>query len=246
MYYLRDPYPAGPIPHSRGRLPVMRSGAEEVISENGAAFVVENYLDLLNPAVVFCESLTGLALRYPRFFRPLSAMQIRKDAPMRIFFSNTITLVDFQAGSHSANTISPGAKCQLDCRLMPGQDIEGFIESIKNKINNPDIEFTVSSSFPGTGVSSSDEGYYSIFEKTIKKNYPSAAVVPVILPGYTDCIHFRNKGIPSYGSNPMLMSEEILSTIHNYNERLPIDALYTGIRVYYDFLAGMLENKPGY
>ena len=73
------------------------------------------------------------------------------------------------------------------------------------------------------------------------ENFPSSKVVPAILPGYSDCIQFRCKGVTAYGSNPFTLSKDLLATFHNFNERIPISALNTGTKIYFDFLSGLLQ-----
>ena len=303
--------------------------AEEIISGNGASFVVENYFDLLNPAVVFCEGPNGMkgilksdrgkevfgisvadrkplriklrftqktvahgaaspehysakdltlalsrllsakrklilndtnikmlkglgelengivaiVMKYPRLFKPLIVSQSRRDPQMMIFFSNSITLVDYKTVSHSSNSLPQSIECRLDCRLLPEQDRDDFISLIKKTLRNPDIEVIISDSLPGTRASSTKNIFYSKFQEAIKKSFPSCGVVPAILPGYSDCIHFRSKEIPSYGSNPFLLDMELLSTMHNFNERIPIESLNAGTRIYYDFLLSLINTS---
>ena len=303
--------------------------AEEIISDNGASHVTDTYIDILNPAVVFCEGpsgmkgivqtdkdqevfgisvvdkkplwiklqlahssfahsascpehypakdltlalsrllsakrdfvynetnvgmlkglgklergITGFVMKYPRLFKPLISMKIRKDSRMMIFFSNSITLVDYKTVSHSSNSLPQCLECRLDCRLMPEENIEDFIRSIEKTIDNPDIKVIISDSLSGTIPSSLDNVYYSTYQEAIKKSFPSCEVIPALLPGFSDCIHFRLKGIPAYGSNPFPLSEDLLSTMHNFNERIPITALNVGAEIYYNFLIGITKNK---
>ncbi len=302
---------------------------EEVISDNGADYVVERYIDLLNPAVVFCEGPMGIkgivmankeqdvfglsvadkkplriklrlthntfahgssapanysakdltlalsrllsskppfifnetnigmlkglgnlekgvvavVMKYPRLFKPLIVSRVRKDPRMMIFYTNSITLIDYKTVSHSTNSLPQSMECRLDCRLLPEQEVDDFIASIKKIIDNPDIEVLVCESLPGTKPSSIDNEFYTIFETAIKKSFPTCGVVPALLPGYSDCIHFRTKGILAYGSNPFPLSNDLLATIHNFDERIPISALNAGSRIYYDFLLGLSNSS---
>ena len=162
---------------------------------------------------------------------------------MIIFFSNSITLVDFKEFSHSPNSLPQSLECRLDCRLMPEQDITEFIKSMEKTLKNQDVEIIVVDSLPGTAASSSSEIPYKKFEEALLINFPSCTVIPAILPGYSDCIHFRNRSIPSYGSNPFVLSMELLETFHNFNVRIPVSALKSGAKVYLDFLC-LLQRAP--
>jgi acetylornithine deacetylase/succinyl-diaminopimelate desuccinylase-like protein len=302
--------------------------SEEVISSKGASFVLDNYMELLNPAVVFCEGPTGLTglnnanpamelfgvsvadkrplmiklqismdtfahgasspdhyaakdmtlavsrllsskrdfilndpniqmikgmgelekgivgfvMRHPRIFKPLISLYVRKDQQMMLFFSNSITLVDYRTVSHSPNSLPQSLECRLDCRLMPGQDSGEFIESIKELLGNPDVDVLIVDSLPLASDSPTNNLFFQKYGQAILNNFPSSAVIPAILPGYSDCTKFRAKGVNSYGSNPFLLDRELLTTFHNFNERIPVSALKSGAKVYHDFLLLLIKD----
>ena len=188
------------------------------------------------------KGITGFVMRHPVIFKPLISVKVLNDPRLKIFFSNTITLIDYITVSHSANSIPQSIECRLDCRLMPEQDIFDFIGSVREKINNEEVELVLVDSLPGAKPSPTNNDFYRQYSDAIIKSNPSAKVVPAIIPGYSDCIQFRQKGIPAYGSNPFLLSMELLETIHNINERIPVSSLYSGAGVYYSFLVNVWKN----
>lgn len=307
---------------------ILAVSAEEVINDSGASYVLENYIDLLNPAVAFSEGPTGmkgivranqdlevfgvsvsdkqplriklklcnstfahgssspanyaakdltlavgrllsskrefiyndqniemlkslgdletgifsLVMRHPRLFKPLISSYIRKDSRMMIFFSNTITLIDYKTVAQSVNSIPECLECRFDCRLMPEQDKAEFIDEIRKVINNDDIDVIVVDSLPGAKPSSNDGLFYSSYKNAVLNNFSSSKVIPAILPGYSDCGQFRYKGIPAYGSNPFSLSQDHFETFHNIDERIPVAAMDAGAKIYYDFLLGLVNN----
>jgi carboxypeptidase PM20D1 len=61
------------------------------------------------------------------------------------------------------------------------------------------------------------------------------------MPASNDNNYFRAQGIPSYGILPVFMSMEHLESIHNVDERIPIDALEKGSKVYIELLKQYLD-----
>ncbi|MFZ6012784.1 MAG: hypothetical protein ACOYXT_20735, partial [Bacteroidota bacterium] len=50
-------------------------------------------------------------------------------------------------------------------------------------------------------------------------------------------------GVPVYGIKPVHLSQELLMSIHNVDERLPISSLEQGIEVYKAFLIKSLSKE---
>jgi acetylornithine deacetylase/succinyl-diaminopimelate desuccinylase-like protein len=63
----------------------------------------------------------------------------------------------------------------------------------------------------------------------------------MLFPAVNDNRFFRKAGIPTFGITPTLLSQELLFTIHNNDERLPIDALHKGIEIYTSFIKRLIE-----
>jgi acetylornithine deacetylase/succinyl-diaminopimelate desuccinylase-like protein len=56
-------------------------------------------------------------------------------------------------------------------------------------------------------------------------------VVPTLSPGFTDIRHFRSLGATGYGWVPVILSEELIRTIHGHDERVAVDAFEQGVEV---------------
>jgi len=65
---------------------------------------------------------------------------------------------------------------------------------------------------------------------------PEGTPLPILLSGVTDGRYFSRLGIQTYGYTPMDISQELISSIHAADERIPIEALPFGTDVIYSFL----------
>ena len=61
-------------------------------------------------------------------------------------------------------------------------------------------------------------------------------VVPTPIPYGTDSSAFRLRGANSYGLIPLVLSSEIVASMHGDAERIPVDQIETGIRIFYEAL----------
>ena len=77
---------------------------------------------------------------------------------------------------------------------------------------------------------------FGMFKNAILKNFPDAEVLPFLFPASSDNTTFRLAGVPVYGITPMIMDDDLIATVHNINERMPIDALIKACQTYLDFL----------
>jgi len=70
-----------------------------------------------------------------------------------------------------------------------------------------------------------------------------AAVLPVMEAGASDSIHTMNAGIPSYGISGIAIARDD-DREHGRDERVKIDAYYTGVEFYYRFLEALTNTGP--
>jgi acetylornithine deacetylase/succinyl-diaminopimelate desuccinylase-like protein len=67
----------------------------------------------------------------------------------------------------------------------------------------------------------------------IEKEDPGAVVIPTCLPIGTDAKHFARLGIRHFGFIPLLLPAgyDFASMFHGTDERVPVSALVTGVRI---------------
>jgi acetylornithine deacetylase/succinyl-diaminopimelate desuccinylase-like protein len=158
--------------------------------------------------------------------RPLTRKEFLKEPQNAALVQNTIAITVLQ-GSSKTNVIPSTAYAELDCRLLPGEDPDTFLERLKTMVADPSIEFSVLLHFP---PSSSDVGtpLYRAIEQVAKGE--ESPVVPSVLRGFTDSHFFRERGVTSYGFIPVVLTEEDERTVHGQNERISLESLREGTR----------------
>jgi carboxypeptidase PM20D1 len=184
---------------------------------------------------------TGFLISHPVLFKPLLAGGLRKDPLLASTVTNTVSITFLATPECGINQIPQEITAYLDCRLLPGTSTSNFLSYLREKLDNSQIELSVIEETQGSEPTVPDR-FYSLLAESIEEVYPGAGVVPVLFPATSDNNYFRNAGIPVYGVIPVLVSQQLLQTIHNYNERIPVEALHFGTEVYRLFLEkSMLE-----
>lgn len=151
---------------------------------------------------------------------------------------NKITPTVLHAGQKENNI--PGlCEATLDVRLLPGYAREDLYKDLKKILGKlfKEVELETILDQPG-GLTRTSTDFYKKIEQIIRGIEPGAKLVPVLSPGSTDMLHFRNKGINAYGFVPMklgkLSAKEFAALAHGYNERISIDNLMFETRFFYD------------
>lgn len=181
-----------------------------------------------------------VVLKNMSWMSPIISSTIRKDPKILSIVSNTITLTNISNETTATNQIAQEVSASLDCRLMPGTDREEFLRRIRRSFRN--VPHSISVEFETTNArpSSITNTFFSDFSSSLKEIYPGARIVPILFPAFTDNNLFRSHDIPVYGVNPVFLPQELLMTVHNVDERLPIESLELGVQVYTAFLNRVL------
>ena len=147
---------------------------------------------------------------------------------------NTCSLTTL-TGSQKINVVPPEATLELDCRVLPTQDVDAFIQEISLIVNDPDIEIERIMNFT-PAVSGTDTELFELIRTSTAEAYPGSKVVPGVTTGFTDSHFFRDAGIDSYGFAPFVIGPEEGRGVHGNDERISIEALEEGTSFLIDFL----------
>ena len=162
-------------------------------------------------------------------------LALQLDEPWRAaLLGNTCSLTSLE-GSSKINVVPPTASLELDCRLLPDQDPDKFVEKLKTIINDDQIEITRILSFTPAS-SETNTPLFAAIENTVAMNFENAVVIPSVSTGFTDSHFFRDRGIVSYGFAPFFFLSGERTGVHGNNERISIANLERGVKVLTDLL----------
>jgi acetylornithine deacetylase/succinyl-diaminopimelate desuccinylase-like protein len=147
---------------------------------------------------------------------------------------NTTNATMLQAG-YKHNVIPGEAVAYVDGRYLPGhadtflpavQDVVGDRVDVEPYITDTALEFA----FEGDLVDAMTVALHS--------QDPDAHVAPFLMSGGTDAKGWSKLGITSYGFTPLRLPADLDFTalFHGVDERVPLDALDFGSRVFDEFL----------
>ena len=146
---------------------------------------------------------------------------------------NTCSITTLE-GSSKINVVPAEAHAELDCRLLPDQDPEAFMQQLTDIINDRHISIEKIMGFT-PAVSRTDTPLFEALEEVADEVY-SANVIPTVAGGFTDSHFFRDLGITSYGYSPFAFAPGEFAGVHGNDERLAVAQLRRGVKTYYRLL----------
>ena len=135
------------------------------------------------------------------------------------------TLID---GGHASNALPQRAGANINCRIIPGETVEGTRAAIVAAIGDPGVTVTARGEPGPVAVPPPlDPKVIGPAERLVAKYYPGVPLIPTMSTGATDGIYLEAIGIPSYGP-PGLYGDPDGNGTHGLNEREAVKAVFTG------------------
>jgi acetylornithine deacetylase/succinyl-diaminopimelate desuccinylase-like protein len=147
---------------------------------------------------------------------------------------NTCNPTMLQAG-YKVNVVPGDATAYVDGRFLPGHD-DDFRETLA-KLAGEGIEIETVTQMPGLETSY-DGPLADAMTSSILEEDPEAIVAPYLMSGGTDAKYWEQLGMRCFGFAPLRLPADLDFTalFHGVDERVPVDALQFGARVFDRFL----------
>ena len=171
------------------------------------------------------------ALQDPDFARSIS-----RNEDLNFLLRDTVSLTVLQGGPQT-NVIPDTAYAELDVRLLPGEDPDVFLAQLRPVLADDSIRITSANRFKPPNSSSTNTSLYRLIEKVVHEYNPQAIVAPALGGGYTESQMYRPLGITCYGFSTLEVTPELDATQHAANERVPVEQLRRGVKIFYEVVA---------
>jgi len=160
----------------------------------------------------------------------------------------TTCVATMLSGGHATNALPGRAEANVNCRIFPGHSQEEIRLQLVKLFNDPTLTVRYRSDTGELADHGSDrkamappplrDDVMNSLRSVAGKVWPGYVVLPVMEAGASDSIYTMNAGIPSYGINGVAV-ERADDRAHGRDERVKIDAYYTGVEFYYLFLKAL-------
>jgi len=167
---------------------------------------------------------------------PRAREWILSDVYWNAILRNTISLTGLQ-GSNKTNVIPPEASADVDVRLLPDQDPDSVLATLKAVVADTAVTFTplIVPKPPFESPTATD--FFRAVERVSQERDPKAFVTSSMLPAATDRPMYRRLGIHVYGLDPFRTNDvEFQRGVHGNDERISVVNFLAGVRFLYDVL----------
>jgi len=157
----------------------------------------------------------------------------------RIYHSmlRTTCVATLLEGGHANNALPQRAAANANCRIFPGETVEGTRAALVAAIADPGVKVTpVPPVRPVAIPPPLDPKIVGPAEKLVARYFPGMPLVPTMSTGATDGIFLEAIGIPVYGV-PGPWEDPDGNGAHGLNERCSVKAAFVGR----DFLTDLIK-----
>jgi acetylornithine deacetylase/succinyl-diaminopimelate desuccinylase-like protein len=140
-------------------------------------------------------------------------------------------------GGHANNALPQRAAANVNCRIFPGETVEGTRAALVAAINDAGVKVTLVPPVRPVAVPPPlDPKILGPAEGLVAKYFPGVPLIPSMSTGATDGIFLEAIGIPVYGA-PGGWGDPDGNGVHGLNERRSVRSVYVGR----DFLTDLVK-----
>lgn len=162
------------------------------------------------------------------------------------FIRTTVSPTMARAGVKE-NVIPDACEFVLDCRLLPSSSKEEVIAKIEALAQELEAETEIEIlQYHPPSESPVGTDFYKTIERALRAELPGVETVPFLLTGATDSRFLREMGATAYGLCPLsaeIGMAERMKLVHGDNERIDLESLELGTRVYARIAADLLQAR---
>ena len=168
------------------------------------------------------------------------AYEPRHASMLRSSLSPTI----FDAG-YRINVIPSESRASVDFRALPDENIENYLEQIREVIGDDSIEVSLGQrNTRPAGQASINTTAFSAIEQNLQEHY-GVITLPTMSTGATDMAYLRARGVQCYGIGPAIDREDAALGFgaHSDQERILISEMNRFVRFNWDLVIDIAVSE---
>jgi acetylornithine deacetylase/succinyl-diaminopimelate desuccinylase-like protein len=161
-----------------------------------------------------------------------AANRLAKSSPQYNSQMRTTCIATMISGGHANNALPQTVTSNINCRLLPDDNIEHITAVLKNIINDPQIELTNTYAGKPGPMSPLRKDVLDAVDNITASMWQGVVVTPVMATGATDGKFLRSAGIPVYGVSGMFGDVDDVRA-HGRDERIGVREFFNGVEFMY-------------
>jgi acetylornithine deacetylase/succinyl-diaminopimelate desuccinylase-like protein len=161
-----------------------------------------------------------------------AANRLAKSYPQYNSQMRTTCVATMISGGHANNALPQTVTSNINCRLLPDDNIEHITAVLKNIINDPQIELINTYAGKPGPQSPLRKDVLDAVDNITGSMWQGLVVTPVMATGATDGKFLRSAGIPVYGVSGMFGDVDDVRA-HGRDERIGVREFFNGVEFMY-------------
>ncbi|MDR3510863.1 MAG: M20/M25/M40 family metallo-hydrolase [Caulobacteraceae bacterium] len=150
----------------------------------------------------------------------------------------TTCVATMLSAGHAENALPQRAQATIQCRLLPGDTVEGTKAALAGRFADPQIRLTVIA-MPGPNPESPlDPAVMKAVSAALQSMWPGVPLFPMMGVGASDSVYTRAGGMPSYGVSGAF-SDMNDNRAHGRDERIGVSAYYEDVEFTYRLMKAL-------
>jgi acetylornithine deacetylase/succinyl-diaminopimelate desuccinylase-like protein len=133
------------------------------------------------------------------------------------------------------------AQATIQCRLLPGDEIEQVRTAIARALADPQISVSLSGDPVVAPASPVPPAIMQSVKRVTDEMWQDVLVLPVMDPWSSDCVWFRRAGMPVYGVSGIFFDIDDVRS-HGKDERIMVQSFYEGVEFMYRFIKDLTSR----
>lgn len=125
---------------------------------------------------------------------------------------------------HAENALPQRATANVNCRIFPGVTPDTVKAKLAEIVSDSDARITTAGEVDYSDASPLRDDLVKAVTKAVHARAPGLTIIPTMEAGATDSLHFRARGVPSYGVSGLFMKPTDMLA-HGLNERAPVASI---------------------
>jgi acetylornithine deacetylase/succinyl-diaminopimelate desuccinylase-like protein len=167
-----------------------------------------------------------------------AANRLAKSSPQYNSQLRTTCVATMISGGHANNALPQTVRANINCRLLPDDNIDHVTSVLKNIINDPQIELISTYAGKAGPLSPLRKNVLDAVDNITASMWQGVVVTPVMVTGATDGKYLRSAGIPVYGVSGMFGNVDDVRA-HGRDERIGVKEFFNGVEFMYRLMKAL-------
>jgi len=169
------------------------------------------------------------------------AVQRVSETPIYNAMMHTTCVATMMDAGHAENALPQRARATIQCRLLPGDEVEQVRATLVQVLADPAIAVTVLNNPVVAPASPVQPAIMQSVQRVTDQMWKDVLVLPVMDPWSSDCIHYRRAGMPTYGVSGVFFDIDDVRA-HGKDERILVQSYYEGVEFMYRLMKDLTSR----